>query len=126
MAHFAKLDENNIVLEVLVVNNEAIDNLSFPESEPIGVEFCKSLYGIDTIWKQTSYNGSFRKHYAGKGYTYMSDIDAFVQPKPYASWVLNTERCVWQPPIPYPDDGKQYIWNEETLSWLEVETTTND
>jgi hypothetical protein len=119
MAHFAKLDENNIVLEVLVVNNETIDNLPFPESEPVGIVFLTELTG-HTNWKQTSYNGSFRKHYAGQDYTYMSDIDAFVQPKPFPSWLLNTQTATWYPPVPYPQDDKIYTWDETTTSWKEV------
>jgi len=80
MAHFAKLDENNVVLEVIVVNNETIQNLPFPESEPIGVAFCQSLFGADTVWKQTSYNNKFRGTYAGKGFTYDPTVDVFVPP----------------------------------------------
>lgn len=80
MAHFVQLDANNIVTEVIVVNNAVIDDLPFPESEPIGVEFCQSLYGADTIWKQTSYNGNFRSVYAGIGYSYDPVLDIFVAP----------------------------------------------
>jgi len=82
MAHFAKLDGNNVVLEVIVVNNEALQNLPFPESEPIGVAFCQSLFGADTVWKQTSYNGNFRGTYAGVGFTYDLAMDQFVPPPP--------------------------------------------
>jgi hypothetical protein len=82
MAHFAKLDENNVVLEVIVVNNETLQNLPFPESEPIGVAFCQSLFGADTVWKQTSYNNNFRGIYAGIGFTYDPAIDEFVAPVP--------------------------------------------
>ena len=78
MAHFAKLDISNVVTEVIVVNNEVINNLPFPESEPIGVEFCQSLYGSDTVWKQTSYSGSFREVFAGIGYLYDPVKDVFV------------------------------------------------
>lgn len=81
MAHFAKLDQNNVVLEVIVVNNSVIDNLPFPESEPIGIEFCKSLFGENTVWKQTSYNSSFRGAYAGIGYVYDPVADVFVCPR---------------------------------------------
>lgn len=80
MAHFAQLDANNVVLDVIVVNNSVVEDLSFPESEPIGVAFCQSLYGIDTVWKQTSYNGNFRGRYAGIGYTYDPATDEFVLP----------------------------------------------
>jgi hypothetical protein len=82
MAHFAKLDENNVVLEVIVVNNDAVQNLPFPDSEPIGVAFCQSLFGASTIWKQTSYNENFRGSYAGIGFTYDPAADLFVSPAP--------------------------------------------
>ena len=80
MAHFAQLNAENIVTEVIVVNNDVVQNLPFPESEPIGVAFCQSLYGADTIWKQTSYNGNFRGVYAGIGYSYDPVQDIFVAP----------------------------------------------
>lgn len=80
MAHFAQLDSNNVVTQVIVVNNDVIENLPFPESEPIGVAFCQSILGADTIWKQTSYNANFRGVYAGIGYTYDAAADVFVAP----------------------------------------------
>jgi hypothetical protein len=120
MAHFAQLDANNTVTEIIVVNNEVIQNLPFPESEPIGVKFCQSLYGPDTIWKQTSYNGSFRKNYAGIGFIYRADIDAFVAPQPYPSWTLDAN-AQWQAPVPMPTDGKMYSWDEAAQAWTEVE-----
>jgi hypothetical protein len=120
MAHFAKLDDQNIVLDVNVVNNETVGNLPFPESEPVGVAFLTDWSGGYSNWKQTSYNASFRKNYAGIGYTYDSVLDAFIAPKPYPSWLLNTETCQWQAPIPYPTDGKQYYWNEDTQQWVEI------
>ena len=120
MAHFAKLDDQNIVLDVNVVNNETVGNLPFPESEPVGVAFLTEWSGGYTNWKQTSYNASFRKNYAGIGYTYDSVLDAFISPKPYSSWLLNTETCQWQAPIPYPTDGKYYYWNEDTQQWVEI------
>ena len=126
MAHFAHLNEHNLVLNVIVVSNETINNLPFPESEPIGVEFCKSLYGVDTIWKQTSYNASFRKNYAGIGFTYSSELDAFVPPQPYPSWLLNVQTAQWEPPVPYPQDGKMYYWDESTLSWVEYPTPPSE
>jgi hypothetical protein len=118
MAHFAQINDQFIVLEVVVINNQTVDNLSFPESEPIGVSFCQSLFGPNTNWKQTSYNGSFRKNYAGIGYMYDPILDGFISPRPYPSWVLDTSTCDWQPPIPYPDDGKYYYWDESTQSWI--------
>lgn len=121
MANFAQLDGAYTVIEVVVVNNETINDLPFPESEPVGVVFLQSLFGSTTIWKQTSYNANFRKNYAGIGYTYDPVLDAFIPPQPYPSWVLNTTTCQWQAPVPYPSDGKTYIWDEATLSWVLVE-----
>ena len=121
MANFAQLDGGYLVTEVIVVNNETINNLPFPESEPAGVAFLQSLFGSTTVWKQTSYNANFRRNYAGIGFTYDPVLDAFIAPKPYPSWVLNTTTCQWQAPVPYPDDGKTYIWDEATLSWVLVE-----
>ena len=118
MAHFAQLDENNIVTQVIVVHNNEL-MLDGEESEDKGILFCKSLYGSDTKWKQTSYNGNFRKNYAGIGYTFDKDRNAFIAPKPYDSWVLNETNCLWEAPAPYPTDGKNYIWNEDTISWQE-------
>lgn len=123
MAHFAQLGDNSVVINVIVVNNDAVYNLPFPESEPIGVEFCKSLYGKDTNWAQTSYNASFRYNYAGIGYTFdpVAQPDgAFIAPKPYHSWLLNTNTYTWEAPVPYPTDGKTYYWDEETQSWVLV------
>lgn len=118
MAHFAKLDENNLVVEVHVVNNDDILNLPFPASEPVGIEFLTNWSGGYTNWKQTSYNNNFRVRYAGVGYTYSVDFDAFIPPKPFNSWVLNEETYLWDPPVPYPDDGNKYIWDENTNSWV--------
>lgn len=121
MAHFAKLGIDNIVLEVLVVNNVDCMTPQGEEREEIGVEFLKKLTGHE-VWKQTSYNGSFRKRYAGHGYTYNSELDAFIPPKPYASWTLNTDTAAWDAPTPMPTtEGKIYTWNESTLSWDESE-----
>jgi hypothetical protein len=118
MAHFAQLDDNNIVTQVIVVANDEL-LLDGVESEVKGILFCKSLFGEDTKWKQTSYNGNFRKNYAGIGYTYDATSDYFYAPQPYPSWTLDTD-AKWQPPVAMPTDGKMYSWNEETLSWDEV------
>jgi hypothetical protein len=120
VAHFAKLDDDNKVLDVNVVNNSDVGNLEFPESEPIGVAFLTQWSGGYTNWKQTSYNANFRKNYAGIGYTYDASIDAFVPPQPYPSWTLDTNTAQWIPPVPHPNDGKIYRWDESTLSWVEV------
>jgi hypothetical protein len=124
MAHFAQLDENNVVTQVIVVANKDTADANGVEKESIGIAFCERLFG--GTWKQTSYNGNMRKNYAGIGYTYNADIDAFVPPKPYNSWVLNEETAQWEAPVAMPEDAgtgdppKSYTWNEETTSWDEV------
>ena len=118
MAHFAKIGLNNIVTEILVVANRETMDSTGVEHESIGVEFLKTLTGHET-WVQTSYNGTIRKNYAGIGYTYDSQRDAFIPPKPYPSWTLNEETCNWTAPVLYPTDGKMYSWDEATLSWVE-------
>ena len=120
MANFAKLDGQNVVIDVNAVANAVFDDLPFPESEPVGVAFLTEWSGGYTNWKQTSYNGNFRKNLAGIGYIYDAVLDAFIAPKPYPSWLLNTETCRWQPPTPYPSDGNMYSWDEATQSWVEV------
>jgi hypothetical protein len=119
MAHFAKLDENNVVLEVLVVSNDALGNLPFPESEPVGVEFMNSLFP-GTNWKQTSYNSSFRARYAGIGYTYLEEHDAFVPPKEHDYFVFDEGQLMWVPPVARPDDGGHYTWDDATHSWVVI------
>jgi SAM-dependent methyltransferase len=116
MAHFAQIDETGVVVQVIVVSNSEINDLPFPESEPIGVSFCQSLFGADTYWLQTSYSGSFRKNYAGIGWRYVADKDVFVAAQPYPSWTLNRD-CIWQAPVAYPDDGLPYYWDEASLTW---------
>lgn len=119
MAHFAQLNENNLVLQVIVINNNDCLDESGNESEAVGIAFCKTLFGENTIWKQTSYNANFRCNYAGIGYTYDVRRDGFVPPKPYPSWEL-ADNCTWWPPIPMPNDGKIYTWDEPTTSWVEI------
>lgn len=124
MAHFAQLDENNVVTQVIVVSNNELLDASGVEREEMGIGFCQRLFGGN--WKQTSYNHNFRKRYAGIGYTYNAELDAFVPPKPFASWVLDTEEATWKAPVDMPADAGQgnppklYTWNEETTSWDEV------
>ncbi len=123
MAHFAELDQNNIVKQVIVVSNEDLMDENGNESEQKGINFCKSLLGQHTRWVQTSYNAKFRKFYAGIGYTYDLARDAFIPPKPYQSWILNETTFAWDPPVPYPeDDGsdpvKVYMWDEATTNWV--------
>jgi hypothetical protein len=119
MAHFARLDENNVVLQVDVISNDVCNNLPFPESEPLGVAFCQSLYGENTVWKQTSYNASFRKNFAGTGFIYVPSSDLFAAPQPYPSWTLNTSTGVWVAPVPMPTapDGYIAVWDEYAQEW---------
>lgn len=120
MSHFAKVIDG-IVTDVLVISQDVIDS---------------GLFGDPSVWIQTSYNThggvhygpdgkpdgkpALRKNYAGIGFAYDSLLDAFIPPKPYPSWLLNTDTCLWEAPVPYPNDGKPYVWDEETLSWVEV------
>lgn len=115
MAHFARIDENNIVTQVIVVDNKDTADANGVEKEYIGAAFCERLFG--GTWKQTSYNGNFRKHYAGIGYKYDAGLDAFVPPQPYPSWTLDAD-ANWQPPVPMPTDGAMYSWDEETQTWV--------
>jgi hypothetical protein len=108
MAHFAEIDENGVVLQVLVV----------PDSqEHRGHEFLADDLGLGGTWVQTSYNARIRKNYAGIGYTFDAARDAFIAPQPFASWILNEDTCQWESPVPYPTDGVMYTWNEETTDW---------
>ncbi len=121
MAHFAEIDDNNIVTRVLVVGDDQEDR---------GQEFLADDLGLGGIWKKTSYNTQggvhtlggtpFRKNYAGIGYTFDATLDAFIPPKPFASWTLNEDTCNWNAPVAMPvEEGKFFVWNEETTSWVE-------
>ena len=130
MAHFAQLDGNNVVTQVIVVSNDDTSDSNGVEVESIGVAFCQKLLGAETNWKQTSYNGNMRGNYAGIGYTYMSNVatlgvgatDIFIIQKPYGSWGISTTTAVWEPPTNpgaapalTSDEqaaGKYYVWNE--------------
>jgi hypothetical protein len=115
MAHFAQIDGNNIVAQVIVADQETINT---------------GLFGDPATWIQTSYNTQggvhtqggtpLRKNYAGIGYSYDTTRDAFIPPKPFNSWVLNEDTCLWNAPVPYPTDDKMYQWNEETVNWIEI------
>ena len=124
MAHYAELDSNNVVKQVIVVSNADTSTAQGEEKESIGIAFCERLLG--GIWVKTSYNAKIRKNYAGIGYTYYKDRDAFISPKPYASWVLDENTCRWNAPVALPSDAgqgdppKMYTWNEETVNWVEV------
>ena len=117
MAHFAKLGTGNIIEQVVVVNNEVITDNDGNEQEQLGIDFLNNLYGKRDVWKQTSYNNSFRKNFAGIGYKYDSTKDAFIPPKPFNSWILNETSCLWEAPVAYPDDNNIYTWNETNQTW---------
>ena len=117
MAHFAKLGVGNIVEQVIVVHNSVITDENGIEQEKLGNDFINKLYNTRDVWKQTSYNGSFRKNYAGIGFQYDQQRDAFIPPKRFDSWILNETTCRWEAPIPYPNDENMYKWNEQNQSW---------
>ena len=116
MAHFARIDENGVVQQVVVVDNKDTADASGVEKEHIGAAHLEKILG--GVWKQTSYNGNMRKNYAGIGYTYDAARDAFIPVKPYPSWVLDENTCQWQAPITMPTDGQMYAWDEATTSWV--------
>ena len=120
MATFAKLGLNNKVIEVLSVHNNELLDSNGVEQEVNGIDFLTKLTGYP-VWKQTSYNNNIRKNHAGIGYTYDEDRDAFIPKKPYNSWVLNEDTCLWEAPVALPDSENTYNWNELTLSWDLVE-----
>lgn len=125
MAHFAEINSDNIVLRVLVTDNEMPNE---------GLDFL--VQNLGGTWVKTSYNTMggqhrlggtpLRKNFAGIGYIYDQERDAFIPPKPFDSFILNEETCLWEPPVPYPTDGKVYDWNEELGDWVEVELTTEE
>ena len=121
MAHFAKINNSNIVEKVIVVSNDVAT------TEQAGVDFINNLYKTNDVWKQTSYNTyggvhklggtPFRKNYAGINFIYDQTKDAFIEPQPFNSWILNESTCLWEAPVAYPNDGQDYIWNEENQNW---------
>lgn len=117
MAHFAELDENNVVLRVIVIADSDTSDANGVEKEHIGAAYCEKLLGGK--WVKTSYNVNIRKKYAAIGDTYNAELDAFIAPKPYPSWTLNTEKAVWEAPVPQPEPSpvEIYSWNEDTGSW---------
>jgi hypothetical protein len=111
MAHFAQIDENNVVLQVLVVPDNAEDR---------GQDYLANDLGLGGTWVQTSYNARIRKNYAGIGFVYDANRDAFIAPQPFDSWVLNEDTCCWEAPVAYPADGAVYQWNETDKDWKAV------
>jgi len=137
MAYFAKLGTGNIVEKVISINNTVITDSNGVEQEQLGIDFINKLYNTNDIWKQTSYNTNggvhvkggtpFRKNYAGIGFQYDLQRDAFLPPKPYNSWVLNEDTCFWEAPVVLPttelSDNQYYSWNESILNWEIKELT---
>jgi len=124
MAHFAKINESNIVTQVVVVNDSDGNN------DTDGQNFLNNLFKTTHTWKKTSYNTygnthrlggtPYRKNFASVGFTYDSSRDAFIEPKPYDSWTLDETTCLWEPPVAYPSDGKSYEWDEDNRQWVEA------
>ena len=117
MAYFAKLGTGNIVEQVISINNAVITDANGVEQEQLGNDFINKLYNTRDVWKQTSYNNNIRKNFAGIGYQYDQTRDAFIAPKPFNSWILNEDTCIWEAPVAYPTDGGTYIWNEQIKNW---------
>jgi hypothetical protein len=125
MAYFAKLGTGNIIEQVISINNSVITDVNGIEQEQLGVDFINKLYNTNDVWKQTSYNNNIRKNYAGISYQYDSQRDAFISPKPYNSWILNEDTCLWESPVAMPttelEENQYYSWNESIINW-EVKT----
>lgn len=125
MATFAELDVNNIVINIISVRDEDCGNANFPESETIGIQYLDQTFGSGRIWKQGLMDKSFNRNYPSIGGIYDEQLDAFIPPKRFSSWILNLKKYRWEPPIPYPQDGlppnpiKYYRWDEPTVSWVE-------
>lgn len=128
MAHYAYLDENNMVTQVIVGKNENEDGIDWEQYYGAKRTSYNTRGGIyydaNTNEPSNDQSKSFRKNYAGVGYIYDTVRDAFIPPKPFYSWVLNESSCMWEAPVPHPDDGKLYSWNEETQSWDPIQSGT--
>lgn len=118
MAHFAEIDTSNTVLRVIVVNDADTADSGGNEVDSIGEAFCTDLLG--GTWKRTSYNDNYRTRYAGIGYTFDAGHDAFIKPSPFPSWTLDDDTTEWEAPTPIPDDDGNYLWDEDTASWVEI------
>ena len=119
MAHFAQLDDNNVVINVIVVNDSDTTDDNGVETESVGIAFCQNLLGKDTNWRKTSYNNNIRGNYAGVGYTYDATLDVFIAPKPYASWTLSTATATWVAPSACPNLST-HTWDEDNQTWTEI------
>jgi len=125
MAYFAKLGKGNIIENIISINNAVITDANGIEQEQLGNDFINKLYNTRDVWKQTSYNNNIRKNYAGVGYQYDQTRDAFIAPKPFNSWILNEDTCIWEAPVAIPtttlEENQYYSWNESIINW-EVKT----
>lgn len=122
MAHFAEVEENTYkVLRVVVVDDDVLRDADGRHNELLGQTYLQKIFGRETLWFQTSYNGTLRVRYAGVGYTYNKELDAFLTPRPFLSWLLNEEKYAWEPPVDMPEDGNRYVWNEVIMEWQQPE-----
>lgn len=119
MAYFAQIDDNGTVLQVIAVNNADAPDPAPSHSEPLGQAFIASL-GLQGVWRQTSFNHTFRKQFCGPGYRYDTEADVFVAPQPYPSWALDANHD-WQAPVPMPQDGNEWSWDEAAQEWVAVQ-----
>jgi hypothetical protein len=129
MAHFAQLNENNVVIYVTPMSNTLITDEDGKEQESLGIEFLKNQFGDDTTWVQTSYNNNFRCRYAGIGSIYDESLDAFIPPNPFPSWIFDENSLDWIPPVERPqhiEGGPLYDWNEELKNWVPVYMNDQD
>ena len=123
MAHFAKINDNNRVESIIVINNGVLGEpgKTFPETEAIGKDFIANTLGLDGLWLQTSYNNNIRANYAGIGASYDPENDVFIPVQVYDSWILNETTYRWESPVPYPEDGLEYYWDERVAGWSEID-----
>lgn len=126
MARFAKLDSNNIVIKVIYIDDDMITDIAGIKQESLGIEYLNKTFGFHPRWVQTDPNCLFRKNYAGIGFKYDSALNAFIPPKPYESWILNEETCQWESSVAKPDNINAYRWNEDSLSWIQIELPAVD
>lgn len=122
MAHFAKLNQDNLVIDVIVVANDVLLDSNNEEQEQLGIDFLNLTFG-EHNWKQTSFNGSFRKNYASVGYSFNEDLNTFIPEKPFNSWILNEDTCQWDSPKPRPEENSPsigYAWDEQIQEWVEI------
>lgn len=122
MAHFAKLNQDNLVIDVIVVANDVLLDSNNEEQEQLGIDFLNLTFG-EHNWKQTSFNGSFRKNYASVGYSFNEDLNTFIPEKPFNSWILNEDTCQWDSPKPQPEENSPsigYAWDEQIQEWVEI------